>query len=146
METLITLSESIRIIISLGGTSLIVAGLLGGVYFALSLVIPSVFIMESLPYVLIIGGFIGAGSQQTLVSLNRNKNRLNKAQTNIEIAQKYIDFIQHNKELSYLTEDQVLKSTDQILNNLLLSPQETESTNLLEPEEQKQISPSQEEA
>ncbi|MDJ0510519.1 MAG: hypothetical protein QNJ64_14890 [Crocosphaera sp.] len=143
LETLENLSKILNDIRNLGFCASLFAGLLGSVYFGLCMAFPSIFILELLPVALITGALLGYGSQGIWVLANRNKNRLNEARINRQIAQEDIDFIQHNKELGYLTDSQVLKSTDQVLNNLLLSNQEMEPTKILESEKPRQISPSQ---
>ncbi|MDJ0598576.1 MAG: hypothetical protein QNJ37_07025 [Crocosphaera sp.] len=145
MESLINLPELIRLIISLGKAALLVAGVLGGIYFASCLAIPSVFIVEYLPYVIIIGAFIGSGSQQILASINRNKTLLNNAQTKDQMLQNTIDVMWYNVDLGRLSNSEASEITAQAFRQRLLSNQETELPNISESQQQRQITPSQEE-
>lgn len=145
MNPLKILLEILRNSNDLGYGTLLGAVLFGIIYLAVGAAIPSFYSLEYLIGVLSVGGLLGSAVEKRLASIDRDKNRLNEARINRQIAQEDINFIQHNKELGYLTDSQVLKSTDQVLNNLLLSNQENETTNLLESQEQKQISSSQEE-
>ena len=95
--------------------------------------------------VLSVGSLLGYGIQLIWSSTNENKNRLNEAQTKDQILENRIDSMCKYVDSGRISESEASEIITQAYRQLILSPQETESTNRLKSEEQRQIPPSQEE-
>ncbi len=145
MNWLEILSQTLRYIKYLKFWSLLLGGLCCFIYSGLCIAIPSIFIIELLPYAILGGLFIGAAVDKKLALTNSNENLLNEEQLKDKILENRIDSMWKNVDLRRISESEASEIATQAYRQLILSPQETESTNLLESEEQRQITPSQEE-
>ncbi len=137
MESLISLAKLLRIIRSLGFGAALGAFLFSIIYLASCILIPSPFDKDYFIAVLIIGALGGYGVQKIFVLIN--------APTKDQVLQKTIDSMWYNVDLGRIPESEASEITTQAFRQRLLSNQETQLPNILESEEKRQITPSQEE-
>lgn len=145
MEWLGSLSEILKYIKNLGYGAALGSGTLGVVYIAFCLITSSIPNISYLEGVLVIGALLGYGVQGILVLSNRSNNRLKDARTEMQIVQEKSDLIARNAELGRISPSQASKLTEQAFSELFLPERETESIDVLEPREQRQITQGQEE-
>lgn len=145
MNPLEILSKILAYIKDGGFWSLLLGGLCWSTYLGLCIAIPSMFIVEYLPYATFGGLLIGSAIDKKLALTNNKENILNEEQLKDKILENRIDSMWKNVDLRRISESEASEITTQAYRKLILSPQETESTNILESEEQRQIPPSQEE-
>ena len=145
MNPLELILEILRSIKDGGFWSLLLGGLCWSIYLSLHIAIPSVFIVEYLPYATLGGLLIGSAIDKKLALTNSNENHLNEEQLKNKILEEQIDSMWKNVDLGRIPESEASKIIIEAYRQLILSPQETEPTNILDSEEQRQILPSQEE-
>ncbi len=145
MNPLELILEILRSIKDGGFWSLLLGGLCWSIYLSLHIAIPYVFIVEYLPYATLGGLLIGSAIDKKLALTNSNENHLNEEQLKNKILEEQIDSMWKNVDLGRIPESEASKIIIEAYRQLILSPQETEPTNILDSEEQRQILPSQEE-
>lgn len=145
MEWLGSLSEILKYIKNLGYGAALGSGILGVVYIAFCLITSSIPNISYLEGVLVIGALLGYSIQGILVLSNRPNNRLKDARIEIQIVQEKIDLIIKILELGLISPGQASRLIQRAISELLSPDRETESVDVLEPQEQRQIPQAQEE-
>ncbi len=145
MESLGNFSEILKYIKDLGFGAALGAGLFGSIYLAFCLITSSIPDINYLYLILILGVLFGYGVQGILVLINKRSDKLKDFQIEKQILQEKLNLVQENVDCGRLNPNQASEITVKALREFVLLDRETESTNILESREQKQIPQSQEE-